>query len=479
MEKYEVAVIGGGVVGASVFNLLTRKGVNVVMLEACPDVAGGATKANSGIVHSGFHPEPGSLMAKFNVRGTQMFDSMCKRLGVKYFKTGTLTVTNRAGFSELQRLIKRGEANGAGHMQLLNRRDLLLLEPNIADGIECGLLASNGGYVSPYLLTIALSEEGVINGGKIVLDYFADRIEKKGKLYYIYAGKKVVAAKMLVNCAGVKAGYINKLVGDTVFNCNYIKGEYIILAPEEKDFVKRPICMLPTEFGKGVFVTPTEHNVMFGPTAKCCKPDDTGVEPESLDYIKQQSLICVKNPNFKKAIKLFAGVRTKSGFDFVIERSHKNPGFYYAIGICSPGLTAAPAIAEHIVAMMKQDGLTLHDKTLVKRDVPVEFRKLSPAQQKVLVKKNPAYARIVCRCEQITEGEILDAFKSPVLPTTIDALKRRLRVTMGRCQGGFCTSYILKLIESKLNVPMDKISIKGPGSEITLGNIKTGGIYEN
>ena len=478
MKAYKVAVIGGGIVGVSVFNELVRKGVSACLLEAGDDVAGGATRANSGIVHSGYDPEPGSLMAELNVKGNKMYADMCKRVGVKFFKYGTLTVANKSSRAELERLINRGKTNGVKNLQLLDREDILEIEPNIADNIEYALYAPSGGYVSPYLLCIALAEEAVVNGGKLFLNFCVDNIQQNNGKYILMAGEQSVEAEYVVNCAGANAVQINKLLGDTAPTCNYIKGEYVLLSREQHNFVKRPIFALPSIKGKGVLCTPTEHNVMFGPTANCTKADDTAVDLPSLDYVKQQAMQTVKNPPFNKAIKLFAGVRVKAGFDFVINRSRKNQNFYYAIGICSPGLTAAPAIAKMITDMLHEDGVTFRDKVLIRHTQPIPFASLSTREQKTLVKKNPSYAKIICRCERITEGEIVDALRSPITPTSVDAIKRRVRATMGRCQGGFCLPHILKIMARELKKPINNITLKGEGSEIISGEIKQGGFYE-
>jgi len=478
MKAYKVAIIGGGIVGACMFSQLARSGVSCVLLEADCDVAVGATKANSGIVHSGYDCEPGSYMAQFNVRGNEMFPGMCKRLGVKFFKCGTLTVADRTGLSELERLKRRGETNGVTHLQVLNRDDILEIEPNIADHIEYALLASTGGYVSPYLLCIALAEEGVVNGGEVKLNFCVNTISYENGKYILSASDKSVQADYVVNCAGINATKINSMLNDTKFTYNLIKGEYMLLSRDTHDFVKRPIFPLPSDRGKGVLCTPTEHNLMFGPTARCTMIDDTAIDYPNLGYIKEHVLQTIKAPPFNKAIKLFAGVRVKSGFDFVVERSYKNPKYYYAIGICSPGLTSAPAIAECLVKFMQEDGLKLEHIQAVKRKVPVVFSSLNEKQQKALVKQNPAYAKIVCRCENISEGEIIDALRSPIVPTSVDGIKRRVRATMGQCQGGFCMPHILKLMERELKIPINNITQKGTGSEIILDEIKHGGIYD-
>ena len=466
MEKFEVAIIGAGIVGASLFSELTRKGVKTVLLEKADDVSNGSTKANSGIVHAGYDPVPDTLKAKFNIRGSQMYPSMCSRLKVDILQCGTLVVANESGREDLNKLFERGIKNGVQGMRIVEREELHKMEPNLADNIDIALFAPTGAVISPYLVCIALCEEGVVNGGTVKLNFDVDNIKPINNEYIISAGDKSVMADFVVNCAGVGANDVNKLAGAPEYPMKYVKGEYLLLDKSQNGFVHRPIFPLPTKAGKGILATPTlHHNIMLGPTAIPCEPYDTKVDAEGISQIKEKIVQSVKQPNYKKIIKLFAGVRVVSGEDFIIEKL-PDTRFYYTIGICSPGLTAAPAIAEYLVEKMIQDGLQTRKHEFVSREPYINTETMDKKQLKALIKQDARFGRIVCRCEKITEGEIIQALNSPLKPTTVDGIKRRVRPTMGRCQGGFCLPKLLKIMSSNMECPEEEITLNGEGSEI-------------
>ena len=466
MDEFQVAIIGGGIVGACLFSELTRKGVSCVLLEAASDVSNGSTKANSGIVHAGYDPVPNTLKARFNIRGNQLYPAMCARLKIDILQCGTLVVTDEANREGLNVLYERGLANGVQGMRIIEREELHAMEPNLADNIDIGLYAPTGAVISPYLTCIALCEEGVVNGGKVLLNFKVDKIEKQGDNYQIFAQDKSVSAKYIVNCAGVGANAINALVNAPQVPVKFVKGEYLLLDKSQNGFVNRPIFPLPTKAGKGILALPTLHgNIMLGPTAIPCEANDTTVDAEGIAQIKQKVELSVKKPNYKKVIKLFAGVRVISGDDFVVEHL-SDTHYFYTAGICSPGLTAAPAIAEYLVDEMIKDGLATTPHTFVPRKPYISTEKLSKKELKELIKQNPAYGKIVCRCERITEGEIIDALNSPLHPTDVDAIKRRVRPTMGRCQGGFCLPKVIKLIAKHYGIAEESVCLNGAGSEI-------------
>lgn len=479
---FDVAIVGGGIVGSAVFNTLVRNGAKAVLLEACDDVASMTTKANSGIIHSGYDPKPNTLMAKTNVLGNKMYENMCKRLSVGFLRCGTMLVAPKSELETIKTLYNRGIENGVSGLKILTREEILKLEPNIAEDIEYALYAKTAGIVSPYLVCTALAEEGVINGGVVKTYFRVCGIENKNNIYTLFDESRTqsVCAKYVVNCAGVFANNINALVGEKQFPINLVKGEYILLDKSQKGFISMPIFPLPDpKKGKGIVAIPTIHgNVMFGPTATDCSFFDTTTSLEGIETIKNQIVLSIKKPNFKKTIKLFAGVRVKSGTDFIIERAEKAKNFYYTVGICSPGLTSAPAIAEMILEMLKADGLETKKIKLVKRKPYGELNLLKKSDLKKLIKQNPLYGKIVCRCEKVSEGEILDALNSPLKPTSVDAIKRRLRPTMGKCQGGFCLPKIVKIIANKYREPEEKVTLKGTESEIVTGDIKNGGFYD-
>ncbi len=465
-ENFEVAIIGAGIVGASVFSELTRKGVSAVLLERASDVSDGSTKANSGIVHAGYDPVPGTLKAKFNIRGSQIYPTMCQRLSVGINQCGTLVVAGEDSREALEELLNRGIENGVPGLRIIEREELHEMEPNLADNIGLALFAPTGAVISPYLVCIALAEEGVVNGGVVKLNFDVNEIKEEGGEYIVSDGTQTVKAKYVINCAGVNASKINALVGAQEFELEFVKGEYLLLDKSQNGYVHRPIFPLPTKAGKGILATPSLHgNIMLGPTAIPCEPDDKTVAADGVALIKEKIVLSVKEPNYKKIIKLFAGVRVKTGEDFIIERQ-EGKNFFYTVGICSPGLTAAPAIGEYLVEMLIDAGLETREHEFVARKPYTITEGMTRKQIKELIKSDPSFGRIICRCEKISEGEVLSAMRSPLHPITIDGLKRRVRPTMGRCQGGFCLPKLVKIMATELGVEEEEITFHGDKSVV-------------
>lgn len=484
VNNFEVAIIGGGIVGTALFSELCRKGVKCVLLEASEDVSNGSTKANSGIVHSGYDPTPGTLMAKFNLQGNLLYPDMCKRLGVKYLPCGTLTVSSEEGREKLQALLQRGKQNGVKGLRLVENKELHTMEPNLNKEMTIGLFAPTGGLVSPYNVCVALAEEGIVNGGTVYCYFDVNKIKQDRDKYTIYAKDSFaplshITAKYVVNCAGANAVDINSLLGlPAPQNVSYVKGEYIILDKCLEGYVRRPIFPLPTAMGKGIVANLTVHgNILLGPTATPCEKDDTSVSTESIAQIVDKVCMTINRPNFGKTIKLFAGIRDKVGSDFVIERDKTHPRYYYTLGICSPGLTSAPAIAIYICDMLIADGIKTKNITPKLRKPYPDLSCLSRKELNALIKSNPSYGKVICKCENVSEGEVIDILNSPLRPTSIDAIKRRVRPSMGRCQGSFCVPRLINLISNYCNIPKEQITLHGYGSEIVTGDLKQFGYY--
>lgn len=480
MESFDLVIIGGGIVGTATFSEAVRKGVNACLLEEANDVAAYATKANSGIVHSGYDPIPGSKMAKYNLEGNLMYKDMCERLGVDYLECGTLTVASEEGREKLIALMARGKENGVQGLRIIEQDELRKMEPNLNPNMTIALFAPTGAVVSPYSVCIGLAEEGMINGGTVKLKFCVRSIKKQKDGYIISDGEQEIKAKYVVNCAGPNSSEINKMVGAKTFDMNYVKGEYILLDKSTQGYIHHPIFPLPTEISKGILANITVHgNIMFGPTAVECEKDDKSVTTQSITNIKAQINNTMDAPNFKKTIKLFAGVRVKAGKDFEIGEDENNKNFFYAVGICSPGLTAAPAIAKYFVEKLIENGIETKDIKFKKRKPYINTEHMSEKELNELIKRNPSYGKIVCRCEHISEGEIIDALNSPLKPVSIDALKRRVRPTMGRCQGSFCIPKLIRIMANEKRVKKEQIVQNQDGSELICGDIKKGGPYEN
>lgn len=483
-EQFDVAIIGGGIVGTALFSELSRCGVNVVLLEASDDVSNGSTKANSGIIHSGYDPIPGTLMARFNLEGSKMYPSMCARLGVTFNQCGTLTVSNENGRQKLQELLQRGVANGVEGLKIVESEELHALEPNLVPEVTVGLFAPTGAIVSPYNVCVALAEEGIVNGGTAYCYFKVNKIKQTNQGFVVYSADnyaplKDITAKYVVNCAGANAIEINNLLNITPLpDVSYVKGEYILLDKSQQGYIRRPIFPLPTKMGKGIVANVTVHgNILFGPTATPCDKDDTSVSSNSVSQIMQQVSLTVKKPNFNKTIKLFAGVRAKVGKDFVIQKDDQHPGYYYTLGICSPGLTSAPAIAVYLKEMLVSDGLKTKNIKPKRRKPYVDTTTMTKQELDALIKSNPEYGKIVCKCENVSEGEILDVLHSPLHPTSIDAIKRRVRPSMGRCQGSYCIPKLINILSTQLHIPKEQVTLHGYGSELLTGDIKQYGYY--
>ena len=477
MVNCEVAIIGAGIVGSFIFNTLTLNGVKCVLIEKCEDVSLGATKANSGILHAGYDCKPNTLKAKFNVEGNKMYAKVAKRLGEKFINCGSLVVGDKDSLPTLQDLLQRGTKNKVRNLKILSRPSLIKLEPNLNENICYGLYAKDAKIISPYHFCISLCEEAIINGGKLLLNFNTNKIEQKNNKFIIHSNSEIVESNFLINACAEGVNFINSLLNQSPLPITFTKGEYILLDQSEKGLVSRPIFPLPSTKGKGILACPTVHgNIFFGPTAIDVDNYDTSVNYTSLSTIKTQVSNMVNNINFKKVIKLYAGVRTKVEDDFYIEFSNEIPNLLTICGICSPGLTAAPAIAKFVLEQLKQKGLVTRKIKLKPRKPYTNITELSPKKLNALIKKDSNYGQIVCRCECISKGEILEVLNGPIKNLTTDGIKRRLRTTMGRCQGSFCYPKLVKLVAEHYKKDESEIKFKGTSSLIT-SNIKEGGIY--
>ena len=467
-EIFDVVVFGGGVIGACVFNALSKSGYKTALLEKATDVAVGASKANSGIVHGGFDAKPGTLKARFNVEGNKMYPEICERLGLPLLKTGAYVIGN--DIQVVQDLYNRGQQNGVAGLKILNRRQLLKRIPNITDNVTCGLFCDRSYIVSPYMFNICVAEEGVVNGGKVYLNFEAKTVKKEKGIYKITDGKQTVGSKYVVNCAGAGYNDVAHLFGAEQYEIEFKRGEYYVLDTSEKNLVPTTIFPLPSKHTKGVLVTPTvDGNILVGPTSY--ESDETTVTTQAgLNEIKEKSSSVINNVNFSKTIRIFSGVRTIVGDDFVVEKSKIVDGMVNVAGICSPGLTASPAIAKYVVELL---GLKYAPETRNKKIKPyIKLSHLTDKEQDKMIKINPLYGKIVCRCERVSEGEIIDAINRPIRPTTIDGIKRRARAGMGRCQGGFCADKVALLLAKHNHVPLESVVREYKDGRYVMGNIK-------
>lgn len=475
---YQVVVIGGGVIGATILRELSKYNLKTLMLEKESDVCMGQSKANSGIAHAGFDAKEGSLKAKFNVLGNKMMESYCRELGVKYQNNGALVVAY--SYDEvltLEELKERGERNGVNNLEILNREELIKLEPNISDTAVGALYAKDSGIVCPYNLTIAAIGNAMDNGAELKTDFEVTDIKKENGVFKIYSkDKQVVEASVVINASGINSSKIANLVGDNSFTVKGRRGEYILLDRESGDFVSHTIFKTPTKMGKGILVTNTvDGNILLGPTAENIEDNSTITTENGLNFVKKTAGEMCKNVPHYNTITSFAGVRAYSDRgDFIIEESSAVKNFINVCGIESPGLTSAPAIAKHVVEEIVGKILTLDKNKNFngKREPEYFFSQLSLEEKNALIKKDSSYGKIICRCEGITEGEIVKAIHDNPKATNVDAIKRRVRAGMGRCQGGFCQPHVVEILSRELNIPYESVTKNGKNSKLLVGRTK-------
>ncbi len=474
---YDIAIIGGGITGGMIARTLSKYKLDICILEKENDVAMGATKANSAIVHAGFDAEPETLKAKLNVRGAEMMEKVCSELGVKYKNNGSLVI----GFSEddeklLNELLERGFKNGVKGLRILGKEEIKKLEPNLKDEIRCALYAPSAGIVCPYGLAIAAVGNAMDNGACLKLNFKVKEISETSGGFVIKSDKESVAAKIVINAAGVYADEVAGMIGDKSFKITPRKGEYILLDKECGKTVSNTIFRTPGKMGKGILVTPTvDGNLLLGPTAENIEDkEDKSTSSEGYLKIINEALENADNIDLSKTVTSFCGLRaTGDTGDFIINLSEKN--FINVAGIESPGLSASPAIAEYVENMIKDImPLELNENYNPIREPAHAFSDMSIEEKNEVIKKDSSYGKIVCRCEKITEGEILKEMRRNPRPSDADGIKRRTRAQMGRCQGGFCGPYITELIARELNTDYEKVTKSGGSSLINLKKTKEG-----
>ncbi len=471
--KYDCIVIGGGVIGTAVLDRLATYSMRALLLEKEDDVASFTTRANSGIVHAGYDCEPNTLKARFNVRGNELMWQDAEDLDVPHLKCGSIVVARYNQLYQLEKLAHKAKDNGV-LIQLIDREHILEMEPNISDEVVYALYAPSAGIVSPYQLCIAYADRAVTNGAKIKLDTEVIGIEKSEYGYKVTTTNGKFECKCVINCAGAHGADINDLAGAEHYETTFRRGDYFVIDNTERKNINTVIFPLPTEAGKGILVAPTaDGNVIYGPTAvDSTSSDDTATSLASLDEIRRSVPGSYKSHAFNKCIRVYGGLRTLIGHDFVVKQSEILDDFIMAIGICSPGLTSAPAIAEYIEQMVVEKfGLIKKEKVVTVMRKHKRLENLSEKELDKLIAKNQAWGRIVCRCEKITEAEIVAAIHSPLPATTVDAVKRRTRAGMGRCQGGFCGPKVMEIISRELNIPLNEVK-KGGGAAIAQYKVK-------
>ena len=480
---YDVVIIGAGVVGCAIARELSKYQVNACVIEREEDVCNGTSKANSAIIHGGFDATCGSLKAKLNVRGNALMDTLAKELDIPFRRNGSLVVcTKDQNPDELTALLEKGKKNNVPGLRILNREELLPMEPNLSDDVTCALYSPTAGIVCPFHMTMAFAENAYTNGVAFFLNTQVDHIEKKEHGYLLRTThldthtSETFETAVVINAAGVYADVINNMVSEKKLHITARKGEYCLLDKDAGAHVTHTIFQLPSKMGKGVLVTPTIHgNLLVGPTAVDVADKEavntTGAGLDSLGITASRS---VKNIPMRQVITSFAGLRAhEDGNDFVIGEAPDAKGFINAAGIESPGLSSAPAIGE-MVASMAAELLSLKENPNFIRERKGILRPetLSTEERNKLIKEHPEYGTIICRCESITEGEIIDAIHRVPGARSIDGVKRRTRAGMGRCQGGFCSPRVIEILSRELGIPMEEVTKAGGNSKIIVGTNK-------
>ena len=482
-KEYDVAVVGGGVVGCAIARELSRYQLSVILLEKESDVARGTSGKNSGVVHTGFNVAKGSLKARLNVLGASMFEELCTTLNAPFKRVGKLVVAlSAAEAPDLERLKALGDANGVPSLEIIDSKEIKRMEPNISG--YAALNVPTAAIICPFRLTIALAESAVANGTDILLEATVKGISGKLGGFKIRTSRGTVRSKLVVNSAGLYADHVAKLAGVSRYKIYPCRGEYVIIDKARSDLIQRMIYPVPPKGGSGlgVHLTPTiDGNILIGPSAAYVRSKtNDGTTGAMARQLVKEARELLPSLSSRDVITSYAGLRPKTvssavgGFnDFTIEELPELPGMMHLVGIESPGLTAAPAIALDIAAWAGSHlQLQPNEQFHPERKAPLIFNELPLEKQADLVDAEPDYGQIICRCENITRKEILDAIHNPLGAQTIGAIKYRSRATMGRCQGGFCGPNIEKIMEEEMGVQPTEMSLKGEGSWLFTGSTK-------
>ncbi len=474
--EYDVVIIGGGVVGCAVARLLSAYEGTMALLERGADVAEGASKANSGIVHAGFDAKPGTLKARLNVEGSRMYEALCRETGAPYGQPGAMVLAfSDEEMQTVRQLMAQGLENGVEGLSVIDGAQVLALEPNANPAVKGALLAETSGLTSPYELTCALADDAAQEGVCFRLGTEVTSIEKIEGGYRLQTNRGTVETRLLVNCAGVASAELHNQISNKKLHITPRKGEYYLLDRSVPLTFTRTMFQTPTKMGKGVLVSPTMHgNLLLGPTAQDVTDNrDVSTTAEALAMAAEAAKLTWPKENLRTVITTFAGMRAhEDGGDFIIGATEGAQGAYEAIGIESPGLTAAPAIAKMLCEQIAgENGLKKKASWQGAPKRPKPFYAMATEERAEAVKRDPLYGNLVCRCEQVTEAEIRAAIRRPVGATTIDAVKRRTRAGMGRCQGGFCSPRVLEILAEELHIAPTEVTKCGGESRLLMGTI--------
>ena len=469
---YDVVVIGAGVIGSSVARYLSRYNLKTLVVEKEEDICSGTSKANSAIVHAGHDAMPGTNKAKFNLLGSKMMEELSKELDFPYRRNGSLVVCfAKEDLPALNDLYERGLKNGVEGLEILSGEEVRKREKNLSENIVAALWCPTGAIVCPFGLTQAMAENAAVNGAEFRFNFRVSSIRNEDGLYII---NDEIKTKTVVNCAGVYSDELHNLVSDKKYHITPRKGDYVLMDREVGDFVDATIFQLPTSLGKGVLVTPTVHgNLLVGPSATDMDNKEANATTgDDLNKIISAARMSAENIPFNKTITSFSGLRAcEDGHDFILNEA--KDGFFDCVGIESPGLSSAPAIGEYMSDLVAEKlKATKKDNFIAKRKNIVKVAELSHDERKKVIEKNPLYGQIICRCEEISEGEIVDAIKRVPGATSLDGVKRRVRAGMGRCQAGFCSPKVMEIIARETGKKMEDVCKNNPSSRMVLSKME-------
>lgn len=472
--NYDVAIIGGGVIGCAIARELSRYELDICVIEREEDVCSGTSKANSAIVHAGYDAAPGSLKAKFNVEGNRRMEQLSKDLDFPFQRNGSLVLCySKEDQPALQALYEKGRINGVTDLSILTGDEVRKMEPNVTDQVVAALYAPTGGIVCPFGLTIALAENACDNGVEFLFKTQVSAIKKRESGYDLMTGESIIRTCCVVNASGVYADEIHNMVSEEKIHITPRKGDYCLFDKEAGTLISHTIFSLPGKMGKGVLVTPTVHgNLLTGPTATDRdEKEDTATTAEELSQVTEKAKRGVKNIPFKKTITSFSGLRAHEDHDeFIVGEVADAKGFFDAAGMESPGLSSAPAVGVWLAEKIaERTGARRKEQVIETRKGPIDPQKLSLEDREELIKKDPRYGTIVCRCEGISEGEIVDAVTRTLGAVSLDGVKRRVRAGMGRCQAGFCGPKTMEILASETGIKMEDITKNRPGSYLLTG----------
>ena len=480
MIQTDILIVGAGITGTALARELSRYQASVTVIERGYDVAEGATKANSGIVHAGYDAMPGTLKARYNVLGAEMYPALCEQLFVPYRRCGALVI----GFSEadrsiLEQLLQRGEQNGVSGMEMISGEEALKLEPSLNPETIAALKVPSSGIVSPYELAFALADDAAANGVSFVFGQEISSAEpdKQGCWKIGISRGETYCCKAFVNCSGASGAFIHNMISDEKLKMTHRRGQYYLLDHAQKPAFCRTIFQCPTAMGKGVLVSPTVHgNLLIGPNAEDIPdPLDTATTSAGLEAVLSTARRTWPALSVRTNITNFSGVRAHLDTDdFQIGAVHGVRGAFEAIGIESPGLSSAPAIAESLSSCIAEFLNLKKKNSLVPFRKPLKpFSEMSDSERASAVLSNPEYGNIICRCEVVTEAEIRQSIRRPVGARTIDGVKRRTRAGMGRCQGGFCCPRVAEILSEELSIPLTEVTKNGGNSYLLTGSVES------